>query len=96
MRGKYKASDRLLLAADVHQFNTAAEVSGYAQKSLGHEVDVVATYALTKQIGFEAGYGRYFTTALLTSPAVKNIANARPQANWAYLMINVKPEFIFR
>lgn len=90
VRGRYKASDKLLLSADVHHFNTAAGVSGYAQKSLGQEVDIVANYALTKQIGFEAGYGRYFTTTLLTSPAVKNIANAKPQANWAYLMINVK------
>lgn len=96
VKGKYKASDKLLLSADVHQFNTAAEVSGYAQKSLGQEVDLVAGYSLTKQIGFEAGYVRYFTTALLSSPSVKNIVNAKPQANWAYLMINVRPEFLFK
>lgn len=96
IKSKYKPSDRFLLTVDVHQFNTAAEVSGYSQNSLGKEIDLVATYALTKQIGFEAGYARYFTTALLASPAVKNIANAKPQADWAYLMINVKPEFIFK
>lgn len=96
VKGKYKASDKFLLSLDVHQFNTAADVSGYTQKSLGQEVDVVASYTLTKQIGFEAGYARYFTTSLLSSPAVKNVVNAKPQANWAYLMVNVKPDFFFK
>lgn len=90
VRSKYKASESFSLSAGVHQFNTAAKVSGYTQKSLGQEVDLVANYALTKQIGFEAGYARYFTTDLLASPSVKNIVNAKPQANWAYVMINVK------
>jgi hypothetical protein len=93
LKSKYKASDKWLFAADFHQFNTAAEVSGFSQKSLGQEIDLVTNYTLTKQIGFEAGYARYFTTALLTSPAVKNVPNAKPSANWAYLSINVKPEF---
>ena len=74
----------------MHQFNTAANVSGYTQKSLGQELDLVGSYALAKQIGFELGYARYFTTGLLASPLVKNIANAKPQANWAYLMFNAK------
>jgi len=96
VKGKYKASDKFLFSADVHQFNSAADISGYAQKSLGQEVDLVVAYALTKQIGFEAGYARYFTTALLASPAVKNVPNAKPSADWAYVMINVKPDFLFR
>lgn len=96
VKSKYKASDKFLLSADVHQFNSAADVSGYTQKSLGQEVDLVGTYALTKQISFEAGYARYFTTTLLASPTVKNVPNAKPQANWAYLMINIKPDFFFK
>ena len=96
IRGKYKASDKLSFLADVHQFNSAASINGFSTKNLGQEVDLVGTFALTKQIGFEAGYGRYFTTALLSSPAVKNVARAKPQANWAYLMINIKPEFFLK
>jgi hypothetical protein len=96
IRGKYKASDKLAFMADVHQFNSAADVNGFRTKNLGQEVDLVANYTLTKQIGFEAGYSRYFTTAVLTSPAIKNIPNAKPQANWAYLMINVKPEIFLK
>lgn len=94
LRGKVKASEKILLTADVHQFNSGAHVSGFGTKNLGQEVDVVANYTLTKQIGFEAGYGRYFTTPLLAS--LKNVPNAKPQANWAYLMVNVKPDFLFR
>ncbi|GAA4730618.1 alginate export family protein [Flavisolibacter ginsenosidimutans] len=95
-KGKYKASDKFLLSADVHQFNSATDVSGYTQKSLGQEIDLVGSYALTKQIGFEAGYSRYFTTTLLASASVKNIQNAKPSADWAYVMINVKPEVLFK
>jgi hypothetical protein len=96
IRNKYKASDKLALTADVHQFNSAEAVTGFATKNLGQEIDLVGTFALTKQISFEAGYSRYFTTALLTSPAVKNISNAKPQADWAYLMINIKPDFFLK
>lgn len=88
--------NKVSLSADVHQFNTAADINGYTQKSLGQEVDLVAVYALTKQIAFEAGYARYFTTGLLASPSVKNVANAKPQANWAYLMMNVKTDFLLK
>lgn len=96
LKGKYKVSDKLMLSADLHQFNSASEVNGFSSKNLGQEINLVGGYALTKQIGFEAGYARYFTTSLLTSPLVKNVANAKPSANWAYLMINVKPEFLFK
>ncbi len=57
---------------------------------------MVASYSLTKQINFEAGYGHFWATALLASPTVKNIANAKPCANWAYVMINIKPDFLFK
>lgn len=96
IKSKYKASDKFSFAADLHQFNSASEVGGFATKNLGQEIDLVGTYSLTKQIGFEAGYARYFTTPLLTSPSVKNVSNAKPSANWAYLIINVKPDFLFK
>lgn len=92
LKGKYKATEKLSFSADVHQFTSAASVSGHDSKNLGQEVDLTGTYSLTKLIGFEAGYGRYFTTALLTSPAVKNVPDAKPQADWAYLMIHVRME----
>jgi len=33
---------------------------------------------------------------LLTSPTVKNVPNAKSNANWTYLSINIKPEFLLK
>lgn len=96
IKARYKGSDRFWLTADVHQFNSSKEVSGYDDKSFGQEVDLIASYSLTKLIAFEAGYCHYFSTDLLTSPTVKNVPNAKSNANWAYLSINIKPEFLLK
>lgn len=97
VKGKYKVSDRFLLSLDAHQFSSAAKVSAStAKKNFGQEVDILGNYTITKQIGIEAGYGHFFATSLLTSPAVKNVPGAKGNANWAYVMINIKPEFLFK
>ena len=96
IKTKYKPTEKFTLSADMHQFSSADDVIGYSSKNLGQEIDFVGSYALNKQISFEAGYAGYFVTSLLTSPAVKNVPNAKSYANWAYLMINIRPEFIFK
>lgn len=96
LKSKYKPSDKLIISADLHQFNSAASVAAYSSKDLGQEVDLVGSYALTRQVNFEAGYAHYFVTSLLTSSSAKNVTTAKPSANWAYVMINVKPEFLFK
>ena len=100
-KARYKASEKVMLAADYHHFNSASAV--YATdnvtnlgKDLGSEIDLVANYTLTKTIGFEGGYSHYFVTSSLVSPTVKNVANAKAGADWVYVMINIKPEFIFK
>lgn len=98
IKSRYKASDKFWLTADLHQFSTAAKVTvpsnlSNGKKSFGQEVDIVAAYSITKQITLEGGYSHFFNTSLLTSPNVKNISNAKTGANWAYLSINIKPEF---
>jgi hypothetical protein len=94
LKSKYKPSDKFSLALDLHQFNSGASVSGYSTKNLGQEVDLVGNYAVTKQIGIEAGYAHYFVTSLLASPSVKSVRNAKSSADWAYMMINIKPEIL--
>lgn len=96
LKSKFKPSEKFNLALDLHQFNCAASVTGYTTKNLGKEIDLIGNYTLTKQIGFEAGYAHYFVTSLLTSPSVKNVPNAKPSADWAYIMVNIKPEFLFK
>jgi hypothetical protein len=100
-KAKLKPSDKYWLTADVHQFSSAAAVIVPAEpenkkKSFGQELDLTATYNITKQISLEGGYSHFFNTSLLTSPNVKNVPNAKTGANWAYLMINIKPEFLFK
>ncbi len=101
IKAKYKSGDKLLLSADLHQFNSASRVivptdPANGKKSFGQELDIVATWNLTKQIALEGGYGRFWSTSLLASANVKNIANARADANWAYVMINIRPAFLFK
>jgi hypothetical protein len=95
LKAKYK-SEKFWLTADVHQFTSASSIEGYDTRNFGQEIDLVASYALTKIISFEGGYGHYFSTNALTSPSVKNVSGARSNANWAYVSINIKPEFIIK
>jgi hypothetical protein len=88
---KYNASDKFWASADIHQFSSAARVGTFNTKSFGQELDITASYNLTKQISFEGGYSHFWTTALLASPTVKNVANEKSDANWGYLMIIIKP-----
>ncbi len=94
-KAKYK-SEKFWLMADVHQFTSASSIEGYDTRNFGQEIDLVASYALTKIISFEGGYSHYFSTNALTSSSVKNVPNARSNANWAYVSINIKPEFIIK
>lgn len=95
IKTKLKTSDRLLIAADFHYFTAISGISGFS-KTYGQEIDLVGSYNLTKEISFEAGYSHFFSTAALSSPTVKNIPNAKNQADWAYLMINIRPSFLFK
>ncbi|MEP6845277.1 MAG: alginate export family protein, partial [Panacibacter sp.] len=90
LKTKYKPTDKLQLAADLHQFSSAASITGTTKKSFGQELDIIGSYSLTKVIGFEAGYSRFFGTSLIAAPTVKNVANANLNSNWAYVMINIK------
>jgi hypothetical protein len=100
IKSKLKATGKLLLAADVHQFLSASDVTSTNNvsysRNFGTEADVVATYNLTKVISFEAGYSHYWSTSSLVSETVKNVANAKSNSNWAYLMINIKPDFMLK
>jgi hypothetical protein len=92
LRAKLKSSSRFGMTADYHHFNSATG----SERNLGDEIDLVGTYALTKQITIEGGYSHYFSTALLTSSAVKNVTDARSSANWAYVMVAIRPAFVFK
>ncbi|UYQ93380.1 alginate export family protein [Chitinophaga horti] len=95
LRLKTKPGERWMLNADVHQFYSASDIVGH-NRNFGQELDLTANFALTKVIGFEAGYSFFNSQPNLTSPGVKNVANAQSANHWAYLMINIKPSLLFK
>lgn len=95
IKTKFKPNARWAVSGDVHEFYSAANVTGM-KKQFGTEADVTANYTLTKMIGFEAGYSHFWSTATLSSPTVKNVKNAAPNSNWAYISVNIRPEFLIK
>ena len=96
LKSRYKIKDNLSLGLDGHQFFAASTVvAGDGQqldRNFGTELDLVASFGLTKTVHLEAGYSAFFATPTLS--AVKNVAQADRQANWAYLMVNIRPDFL--
>jgi hypothetical protein len=86
----------------VHRFdlanktvNTLSPDKAQLDKALGYEFDLVASYTLNKFTELQAGYA--YMVANNSTEFVKkgtmDKANQRPQ--WAYLMINIRPDFFF-
>jgi len=105
LKGRFKAKDNLTLSLDAHQFVLPSAVMGLdgnlMAKSLGTELDFVFNYGLSKVINIEGGYSTMFATSTMLSPRVKGTAKindttASKTADWAYLMISIKPEFLFK
>lgn len=96
LKTKYKPNTKFLLSADLHQFFSTSDIPDNLSRKFGTEADLVANYTLTRVISFEAGYSHFWSTASLASPGVKNIANTQSNSNWAYVMINIKPEMVLQ
>ena len=98
LKAKYNLKDNLTLFADVHGFqsaNTLSNGAGGEQTSyLGTELDLKISYNMTKMINIEAGYSFMKATNSMASAQVKNVANANLSPQWAYLMVNIKPNFL--
>lgn len=98
LKTKFKISQKSNLAANVHYFaspakiyktaNTAGETYG---STLGTEVDLVYTVALSKDVKFNLGYSQMFATE--TMEAVKGGGDMSATQNWAWAMIAFKPQF---
>ena len=91
-----KASGKLSLQVDLHQFSSASQLkSAEGEKqsgNFGNELDIIATYNLTKLISFQAGYCNFISTNSLAQ--VKAVKDPQKISTWAYLMINIKPDFL--
>jgi hypothetical protein len=91
-----KTGQRLMLNLDAHEFFAANKISNETgatlDSRLGTELDLIALYTVTKEITFEAGYCSMFATTTMSSPWVKNVADADRVAYWAYFMMNIKTD----
>lgn len=103
-RTKYKLRENLIIKVDIHEFFAGNQVANVStpdlsdkmNSRLGTEIDFVLNYNLTKSIGFECGYSAMFGTETLS--ALKLPVNTVPNdkylnGQWAYFMINIRPDF---
>jgi len=98
LKGEYKLSEKLLLQTDYHYFRLAAampdpELAGAAADShLGHELDLVLSWTLSKAAVLEAGYSFLVPGETLeVLKQVQDIPIRLPQ--FAFVMITIKPSF---
>jgi hypothetical protein len=95
---KYNAKDNLTFSLDVHGFESANTLSdgagGKLNSYLGTEIDFLVKYNMTKIINLEAGYSFMQATNSMASAAVKNVGNANLTPQFAYIMLNIKPNFL--
>jgi hypothetical protein len=95
---KYNAKDNLTFSLDIHCFEAANNLSdgagGKLNSYLGTEVDFLVKYNFTKMINIEAGYSIMKATNSMASAAVKNVATPDLTPQFAYVMLNIKPNFL--
>jgi hypothetical protein len=99
VRSRYKPGDRFTLLFDAHRFSLPQAVMSEAgapmKKMLGTELDLMVTHQVTKAATLEGGLSWMFGSETLTSPRVKNVEDADRIASWTYIMLTLKPEFVF-
>jgi hypothetical protein len=97
-KAKYNAKDNLTFFAELHGFEAANKLSngagGTLDSYLGTELDLKMSYNFTKIINLEAGYSIMKASNSMASAAVKNIATPNLTPQFAYLMLNIKPNFL--
>jgi Alginate export len=94
LKAKYAATDKLGLFLDVHGFESAAKLAGGLDSYLGTEIDFKVNYKFTKLINIEGGYSVMAAKNTMASAAVKNVVNPKLTAQWAYVMLNITPNFL--
>jgi hypothetical protein len=98
---KYQ-TNAFFASVDAHNFRLAENTPNAADpdkinidKNLGYEFDVTLNYNLNKFTNLEAGYA--FMLANNSTEYVKRgtMDQAKHRPHWAYLMINIRPDFFF-
>jgi len=99
LKSRFTPNEKSYITFDVHQFSlpdaVMDEQGNVMSKSLGLEFDLAASLAITKIITLEGGYSFMHMGDTMSSRRVKNVANASDNAQWAWLMLSIKPSFVF-
>ncbi|MBC8054020.1 MAG: alginate export family protein [Sphingobacteriaceae bacterium] len=82
------------VTADFHRFD-AYHTTSSGTKHYAHEIDLVTSYTLNKFTTIDLGYSRAFATQNLASAKGVTVASADKSPDFAYLMINIKPDFLY-
>lgn len=97
LKTKFNLSKKSNLAANLHYFLSPVSiyrgfgtVNGTYGSSLGTEVDLVYTLALSQNVKFNLGYSQMFATE--TMEAIKGGGDRSAVNNWAWAMISFKPQ----
>lgn len=89
---KYKYNkDKFGFNADLHYFGAAAEVAENADKYLGTELDLSASWAVQPAASISVGYSTLFAG---NSMEILKGGESSTDQHWAYLMLSVTPSFI--
>lgn len=98
---KFTAKD-LFVTLDVHHFalakptfNKALPGSPAINKDLGYEFDLVSNYSLNKFTTLEFGYSYMAATNSMEYVKKGTVDKTNLTPQWAYLMINIRPDFFF-
>jgi hypothetical protein len=102
---KFKqASKRLVTTFDVHYFGLAAAMpnkmsdataGSKIDSKLGIEYDFVTNYSLNKFTNVELGYSVMSGTNSLEYAKTGTMDKTKKTGQWAYLMINIRPDFFY-
>lgn len=97
LRSRFTPGPKSFVTLDVHRFSlpdaVVDEQGMVLDKWLGLEFDLTASFALTSAISLEGGYSYMRVAPTMYSAQVKNVPGASPHAQWAWLMIIIKPSF---
>jgi hypothetical protein len=96
---KYQAN-RYFITLDAHYFRLAEDMMDASKgtsinKNLGYEFDLVGSYNLNKFTTLEAGYALMLANNSTEFVKRGTTGQAKHTPQWAYLMINIRPDFFF-
>jgi len=88
--GTWKPADKVSFDAAYHYLATATKLQN-ADKPLGHEVELSASCAISKEASLSLGYT--YMRGTETMVVLKKTTDRR-QLNWGWIMLSVTPKFL--